>query len=65
MTTSKYSAQERYHAKNRQTITIAFMKSTEQDILDRLDSAPNKAGYIKQLIREDIKNNPGRFEKSP
>jgi hypothetical protein len=62
MATDKYSAQEKYHAKNRQTMTIAFMKSTEQDLLDWLDKAPNKAGYIKELIREDMKRNPERFE---
>lgn len=36
-------------------MTIAFMKSTEQDLLDYLETVPNKAGYIKQLIREDMK----------
>ena len=30
------------------------MKNTEQDIIQKLDSVPNKAGYIKQLIRADI-----------
>lgn len=30
------------------------MKNTEQDIIEKLDSVPNKAGYIKQLIRQDI-----------
>lgn len=55
----KYSAQKKYHAKNRQTLTLSFMKSTEQDLLDYLDTVPNKAGYIKGLIREDIKNSLG------
>ncbi len=59
----KYSAQKKYHAKNRQTLTLSFMKSTEQDLLDYLDNVPNKAGYIKELIREDMKNNPDRFKK--
>lgn len=27
----------------------------DADILDRLDSVPNKQGYIKDLIRNDIK----------
>ena len=30
------------------------MKNTEQDIIAKLDSVPNKAGYIKGLIRQDI-----------
>lgn len=28
---------------------------TEQDIINKLDDVPNKAGYIKSLIRADIK----------
>jgi len=30
------------------------MTRTEQDIIRKLDSVPNKAGYIKMLIRADI-----------
>lgn len=32
---------------------VAFSPN-EQDILEHLDAQPNKAGYIKQLIREDM-----------
>ena len=35
-------------------IAIRLMKNTEQDIIQKLDSVPNKAGYIKQLIRADM-----------
>ena len=55
MERDKYSAQKKYHAKNRQTLTLSFMKSTEQELLDYLETVPNKAGYIKNLIREDMK----------
>lgn len=30
------------------------MKNTEQDIIAKLESVPNKAGYIKSLIRADM-----------
>ena len=46
--------QDRYQAKWRKNVTIAFITKTEQDLLDWLDKQPNKAGYIKQLIREDM-----------
>lgn len=59
----KYAAQNKYAAKFKKQVKIDCFTSTEQDILDRLDRAPNKAGYIKALIREDIKNNPDRFRK--
>lgn len=56
MENEKYVAQKKYHAKNRQTLTLSFMKSTEQELLDYLETVPNKAGYIKNLIRDDIIN---------
>ena len=46
--------QDRYHKAHTVSLTIRLMKNTEQDILERLDSVPNKAGYIKTLIRADI-----------
>lgn len=63
METDKYSAQKRYHAKNRQTLTLSFMKSTEQDLLDYLETVTNKAGYIKNLIREDMKNRSNKLQQ--
>lgn len=33
---------------------INVVKSTESDIIERLEQEDNKAGYIKRLIREDI-----------
>lgn len=54
MSEVKQTPQERYAAKYKRQIKIDCFTSTEQDILDKLDSVPNKAGYIKQLIRADI-----------
>ena len=34
--------------------TIKVVKTTEADIIEKLDSVQNKAGYIKKLIRKDI-----------
>ncbi|MCQ2515458.1 MAG: hypothetical protein MJ094_01180 [Saccharofermentans sp.] len=53
----KFGPQERYQAKNRVNVTLAFMKSTEQDLLDHLSKQDNKAGYIKSLIRADMAKN--------
>ena len=36
--------------------TFKVIKNTEFDIIKKLDSVPNKAGYIKTLIRKDIAN---------
>ena len=48
------TTQDRYHKAHTVSLTIRLMKNTEQDILQKLDSVPNKAGYIKALIRADI-----------
>lgn len=52
----KYAPQKRYAAKNRRTYTFAFFASTEGELIDKLEKVPNKAGYIKALIRKDIEN---------
>ena len=35
-------------------IFLPCFTTTEQDIIDKLESVPNKSGYIKRLIRADI-----------
>jgi len=54
MASDKYAAQKRYAAKYKKQIKFDCFTSTEQDIIDKLESVPNKSGYIKQLIRDDI-----------
>lgn len=50
-------------------INMKFNLKTDADILDYLDSKPNKQGYIKSLIRADIaahsaeQNEAGAAEK--
>ena len=48
----------RWDRKNTRSITLKCYIKTDQDILDRLDSVPNRNAYIKRLIREDIERNP-------
>lgn len=50
----KLTPQQRYAKKNIKQFKIDCMISTESDIINKLESVPNKAGYIKQLIRADI-----------
>ena len=50
----KITPQQRYDKANAKVYTIKVIKTTEQDIIKKLDSQKNKAGYIKSLIREDI-----------
>ncbi len=53
----KQTPQERYAKKNKKQFKIDCIKTTEQDIISKLESMPNKAGYIKALIRADIAKN--------
>jgi hypothetical protein len=51
---SKQKPQEKYDEKHRKNYTFAFMKHTEADLIAALEAQPNKAGYIKSLIRENM-----------
>lgn len=60
MEDKKITPQERYAKKYKKQYSLPCFTTTEQDIIDKLESVPNKAGYIKELIRADIaaeKNN--------
>ena len=52
----KERPQERFDRMNSKRYTLKVMTRTEADIIAKLDSVPNKAGYIKELIRRDIEN---------
>ncbi|MBR5157838.1 MAG: hypothetical protein IKW59_08740 [Clostridia bacterium] len=53
----KITPQQRYAKKNIKQFKIDCIITTEADIIKKLESVPNKAGYIKQLIRADIAAN--------
>ena len=48
-------AQAKYDAEHTTGVYLKLNKKNDADILDRLASVSNKQGYIKELIREDIK----------
>lgn len=50
----KISPQEKYDKTHTKVYTIKVVKTTEQDIIQKLDEQENKARYIKNLIRKDI-----------
>ena len=54
MAERKETPQDRYAKKYKKTYLLPCFTTTEQDIIDKLESVPNKSGYIKALIRADI-----------
>lgn len=54
-TEAQKKAQAKYRAKTVKTITLEFYPSKDQELLDKLNEVESKQGYIKNLIREDIK----------
>ena len=53
-TEAQKRAREKYEAKTKAGVYLKLNKVTDSDILSKLDSVPNKQGYIKELIRKDI-----------
>lgn len=57
MTVSKAQlrAQAKYDKDNTVQIKLKLNKKTDADIIARLAAADNRQGYIKELIRSDIR----------
>lgn len=51
---SQKKAVEKYDRENTRQVKFKLNLKTDADILAKLDSVPNKQGYIKDLIRKDI-----------
>lgn len=46
--------QQRYQRAHTKNMTINFNMQTESALYDHVQSQPNKQGYIKQLVRDDM-----------
>lgn len=54
VTEAQIKAQKRCDAKNTRQLHLKLNRRTDWDVLEKLDSVPNKQGYIKALIRADL-----------
>ena len=54
MEDKKLTPQARFDKYKCTRISIKLVNNTDADILDHLATLPNKQGYIKRLIREDM-----------
>lgn len=51
---SQYKASKKYDAKMVVPLYIKLNRKTDADIIDMLEKVPNKQGYVKQAIRNEI-----------
>lgn len=54
---STIKAVNKFNKEKTKCINVRLNVNTDADILEKLDSVPSKMGYIKRLIREDMKKN--------
>lgn len=57
-TEAQKAACRRYYAKTKDTfrcVLLRFNKLADRDVIERIDAQPSKVGYIRQLVRDDIK----------
>lgn len=47
-------AVDKWRKANTKTVSLVLMYKSDADIIEKLESVPNKNGYIKTLIRADI-----------
>lgn len=52
---SQIRATAKYDKNNTKGMYLKLNLKTDKDIIERLDKEENKQGYIKQLIRNDLK----------
>ena len=53
---SKKAYIAKWQRKNTKIIPVRLNLDRDKDIIHKLDEKENKSGYIKDLIRKDIKN---------
>ncbi len=52
---SQLPSKSRWDKENTVVITMKLNKNQDADIIEKLNSVDNKQGYLKELIRADIK----------
>lgn len=51
---AKIRANNKYASKNVSQVCLKYVTKNNQEILEKLNSAPNKADYVRQLILQDL-----------
>lgn len=51
---NKLEYDKKFHKENYIQIHVRFRKTSDSDVIEKLNSVPNKADYIRQLVLDDI-----------
>ncbi len=54
---SNLEAWKRYRKDNVKPVGFNLNKNTDADLIEWLDQQPNRAAYLKRIIREDMERN--------
>ena len=55
MTPAEKRAKAKYDENNTIQVKLKLILNTDKDVLEALERSGNKQGYIKELIRKDLK----------
>lgn len=53
---AQIKASHKYDKENTMQFNLKLNLNTDKDIIEKLNTVDSKQGYIKKLIRQDIKN---------
>lgn len=56
-TQTQIDASNKFNKENTLCVLLRLNFSTDRDVIQKLESVPSKMGYIKELIRKDMKEN--------
>lgn len=56
-TQAQIDASNKFNRENTLCVLLRLNFSTDRDVIQKLESVPSKMGYIKELIRKDMKEN--------
>ena len=56
-TQAQIDASNKFNKENTLCVFLRLNFNTDRDVIQKLESVPSKMGYIKELIRKDMKEN--------
>lgn len=54
-TEAQKKARDKYNKEHYKVVNFKVNRETKKDILEHLEAQPNKQGYIKELIKQDMR----------